>query len=255
MKMVIDTDSKSLQISDGSEERGLDLYSKEAFEVISKAWLKIGWDQKYVYTFSWLGRPIIQLPEDMVRSQEAVYQVKPTVIVETGVAHGGSLVFNAGLLKLMGGRKVIGIDIEIRPNNRKEIESHFLAPFIHLIEGDAIAPATLEQVKTQLQPDDRVMVFLDSCHERNHVYKELKLYSELVSVGSYIVATDGSMQDLYDVPRGRQDWVTDNPVEAVRDFLNENPNFELRQPAWLFNESQLKASITHWPEAWLLRVR
>ncbi len=128
MKLTIDTDTKRLvQESDGRREE-FALYSKEAFELISHQWLKVGWNQKYPYTFSWMGRPIIQLPEDMIRAQEAVYRVKPDVLIETGVAHGGSLIFYASLFKAMGKGRVIGVDIEIRSHNRKAIEGHELFP-------------------------------------------------------------------------------------------------------------------------------
>ncbi len=139
MKITIDTDTQTIR-SDQSEKI-IPLYSTEGFNAISKLWLKVGWNQKHVYTFSWMGRPIIQLPEDMIRVQEAIFQVKPTVIVETGIAHGGSLIFSASLLKTMGieGR-VIGVDIEIRSHNRNAIEEHFLFPYITLIEGGSTEP-------------------------------------------------------------------------------------------------------------------
>ena len=115
----------------------------EAFALISQAWLRCGWDNKYVYSFSWLGRPIIQLPEDMVRIQEVIYAVQPDLIIETGIAHGGSLIFYASLCKAMEKGSVVGIDIEIRPHNRKAIETHPLFPFITLIEGSSIEPAVV----------------------------------------------------------------------------------------------------------------
>ncbi len=123
---------------DGEVTHRLD--SPEAFRLISKAWVRCGWDTKYVYSFSWMGRPVIQLPEDMLRIQEVIYEVKPDVIVETGVAHGGSLIFYASLFKAMGKGRVIGIDIEIRPHNRSAIEAHEMKPLISLIEGSSVDP-------------------------------------------------------------------------------------------------------------------
>src|SRR3954451_12502458 len=129
MKITIDTDSKTFVVHDGGGNRTLNLYEREAFEVISDVWLKTSWNQKYSYTFTWMGRPIIQHPEDLVRLQETIYTLKPDVIIETGVAHGGSLIFYASLMKAMGkGRRVVGVDIEIRPHNRAAIEAHELAP-------------------------------------------------------------------------------------------------------------------------------
>src|SRR5712671_6532094 len=115
MKLTIDTEKRTLTHDESGQPKPIDLYSKEAFEILSRHWLRVGWNQKYVYTFSWMGRPVIQLPEDMVRAQEVIYRIKPDVIIETGVAHGGSLIFYAGLCKAMGRGRVIGIDVEIRP--------------------------------------------------------------------------------------------------------------------------------------------
>jgi cephalosporin hydroxylase len=138
MRIVIDTAEKTFIAADGQR---LDLYGKEAFELISDLWLKTSWNQKYSYTFTWLGRPIIQHPEDLVRLQEVIFTLRPDVIIETGVAHGGSLIFYASLFKAMGREgRVIGIDIEIRWQNRKAIESHELAYYISLIEGDSANP-------------------------------------------------------------------------------------------------------------------
>src|SRR3954468_7792383 len=136
MRLTIDTDAATLTVEKGPEPaQTLPLYSTQAFELLSEQWLKVGWNEKYVYTFSWLGRPLIQLPEDVIRIQEVVYRVKPDVIIETGVAHGGSLVLYASLCKAMGRGRVVGVDIEIRPHNRKAIESHELSELITLVEG------------------------------------------------------------------------------------------------------------------------
>ena len=135
MKLIIDPEARKLVHETSSETHIFDLYSREAFELISMQWVRVGWNQKYPYTFSWMGRPIIQLPEDMIRIQEVIYRVKPDVIIETGVAHGGSLIYYASLCKAMENGRVIGIDIEIRPRNRKAIEYHELSSYLRLIEG------------------------------------------------------------------------------------------------------------------------
>jgi cephalosporin hydroxylase len=254
MKLVINTDSKTLTEEINGEISEFPLYSKEAFEIISRQWLKVGWNQKYPYTFTWMGRPIIQLPEDMIRTQEALYRVKPDVLIETGVAHGGSLIYYAGLFKAMGRGRVIGVDVEIRQHNRAAIESHELAPYITLIEGSSIADDVLKKVKALIRPDERVMVILDSNHSKAHVGAELSAYHALVSVDSYIVATDGSMIDLHDVPRGKAEWVWDNPMSAAAEFAKNHPQFLLANPEWGFNESDLNKNITHWPGAWLKRI-
>ncbi|MEM9209889.1 MAG: CmcI family methyltransferase [Pseudomonadota bacterium] len=252
MRLVLDTSMGTIQMPD---DRTLDLYGQEAFELISDLWLKMSWNQKYSYTFTWLGRPIIQHPEDLVRLQELIFSVRPTVIVETGIAHGGSLILSASLLKAMGvDGRVIGVDVEIRPHNRTAIEDHALFDMITLIEGDAVALETISKVEQHIRPDDAVLVILDSNHSYDHVMKELKAYNRFVTKDSYIVSTDGIMRLVHDVPRGESEWVTDNPANAAEDFAASTTEFVLEQPNWLFNESELDKVITAWPSAWLRRV-
>ena len=256
MKIQIDTDKKELSVTDGGSSRVLDLYGKEAFELISDVWLKTSWNQKYSYTFTWMGRPIIQHPEDLVRLQETIYTLKPDVIIETGVAHGGSLILSASLMKAMGkGRSVVGVDIEIRPHNRKAIEAHELAPMIRLVEGNSVAPEIVAQAAREIKPGDTVLVILDSNHSREHVAAELEAYYHLVTPGSYIVATDGIMRDVCDVPRGTLGWKTDNPAQAAADFAAKHPEFVIESPQWRFNESDLNQNITGWPDAWLKKIK
>ncbi len=253
MKLIIDTDNQQLiQEIDGNQVC-LDLYSKQAFELISQQWLKVGWNQKYPYIFTWMGRPIIQLPEDMIRTQEVIYRVQPDVIIETGVAHGGSLIYYASLCKAMEKGRVIGIDVEIRPHNRKAIEAHELFPYITLIEGNSIEPELVRQVKSTVKPGETVMVILDSCHTKAHVLAELEAYADLVTPGSYLVATDGIMKEVSDVPRGQAEWHCDNPKAAAAEFAQQHLEFILKQPEWPFNESELTKNVTHWPGAWLQR--
>lgn len=254
MKILIDTNEETLVIDEAGQKITIPLYSKKAFELISDQWLRTGWNQKYPYTFSWMGRPVIQLPEDMIRTQEVIYRVKPDLIIETGVAHGGSLVYYASLFKAMGKGRVIGVDIEIRPHNRLAIESHELIDFITLIEGSSTAPEIIGKVKSMINPGEKVLVILDSNHTKQHVVNELQAYCEFVTKDSYIVATDGSMKDLHDVPRGSADWVWNNPTAAAAEFSEQHPEFVLEQPTWPFNESELTENITHWPGAWLRRI-
>lgn len=249
MKVEIDTETGQIVV-DG---RAAPLYGDEGFRVISDLWIKVGWNQKYSYTFSWLGVPIIQLPEDMVRYQEVVARLKPDVIVETGVAHGGSAIYSASLCRLIGKGRVIAVDIEIRPRNRAAIEDHPLADLITLIEGSSTSPAVVEQVKGAIRPGESVLVVLDSNHSYAHVTDELTAYSPLVTAGSYIVATDGVMRDLTDVPRGAREWDRDNPARAARDFAAKHPEFALEPPPRQFNEATFTGEITHWPDAWLRR--
>ncbi len=253
MKLTIDTTAQTLVRVDGTESTEVPLYSREAWELISREWVRVGWSQKYQYTFSWFGRPIIQLPEDMIRIQEVIYSVKPDVIVETGVAHGGSLIFYSSLCQAMGKGRVIGIDIEIRPHNRKAIERHELAHRITLVEGSSTDPAVVHKVAALINPKETVLVLLDSNHTKAHVSAELDAYHRFVTPGSYIVATDGIMKDLHDVPRGDESWVWNHPTASAEEFAQAHPEFLLEQPKWPFNESQLTSNITHWPGAWLRR--
>lgn len=253
MKILIDTEKGSLITENIDQHIQIPLFSKQSFEIISQLWLKVGWNEKYQYTFSWMGRPIIQLPEDMIRVQEVIYRIKPDVIIETGVAHGGSLIFYASLSKAMGKGRVIGVDIEIRSHNRKAIESHELFSYITLIEGSSINPVIVQQVKSRIKEGETVMIFLDSNHTKQHVLAELEAYHGFVTSGSYIVATDGSMKDLYDVPRGNAAWVYDHPTAAAAEFVQTHQDFVIEQPMWPFNESQLNENVTHWPGAWLRR--
>jgi cephalosporin hydroxylase len=253
MRIIIDTDKQVVVQETDDQRQTFGLYSKEAFELISHQWLRVGWSQKYSYTFSWLGRPIIQLPEDMVRVQEVIYRVKPDVIVETGIAHGGSLVYYASLCKSMDKGRVIGVDIKIHPHNRQAIADHKLSPYITLVEGNSIEPEIIKVVKSLIQPGETVMVFLDSCHTKEHVLNELTAYHDIVSPGSYIVATDGIMNDIYDLPSVDKEWQWNNPKAAALEFVKTNPQFIIEQPSWLFNESNLIDNITYWPSAWLYR--
>ena len=253
MKLTIDTETKTIHWEDGSENGSTNLYGKESFELLSDLWVKVGWNQKYVYTFSWLGRPIIQLPQDMIRVQEVIFSVKPDVIVETGIAHGGSLIFYASLCHLLGHGRVIGIDIDIRPHNRMAIESHPLYSLITLVEGDSVDPKIVKRVKKMVEAGETVLIVLDSCHDKKHVATELDAYHELVTPGSYLIVTDGLTKCLADVPRGESSWVWNNPMDAAAEFAISHDQFVLEPPPWPFNESALSADVTHWPGAWLRR--
>ena len=253
MKISIDTEARTLW-ADG---RQLPLYSPEAFEVLSSQWVKVGWDLKYVYRYTWLGVPILQLPEDMIRIQEVIWQLRPDVIVETGVARGGSLIFYASLCRAMGHGCVIGVEKGVRTDTREALERHALSDLIMLIEGDSKDPDVVARVRRACRDEsraERVMVILDSNHSKAHVAAELAAYSGLVTVGSYIVACDGNMCDLADTTRGHADWKWNNPQEAAREFAAANPEFVIEQPALPFNESPLSGGITYWPAAWLRRT-
>lgn len=251
---MIDTDSRTLTVESAGGSSEMALYSPEAFATLSREWVRIGWAQKYSYGFSWLGRPVIQLPEDLVRIQEIIWRTRPEVVIETGVAHGGSLVFHASLLELIGSGRVIGVDIEIRPHNRAAIEAHPLAPRIQLIEGSSTAPDIVGRVKASIPDGSRVMVMLDSNHTKAHVLAELEAYAPLVTSGCYIGIADGVMRDLDDVPGGRADWNWNNPTTAVAEFAAQHPEFVLEDPPRTFQEGTIEHPVTYWPEGWLRRT-
>jgi cephalosporin hydroxylase len=247
----IDTE-KGVVTKDGTN---FPIGSPEAFKIISDVWLRSGWDAKYVYSFSWMGRPVIQLPDDMIRIQEVIFNIKPDLIIETGVAHGGSLIFYASLCKAMEKGRIIGVDIEIRPHNRKAIEEHFLYPYIDLIEGSSVDGKVVKAVEEFIQPGDTVLVLLDSNHSYTHVLNELRAYSPMVSVGSYIVATDGIMEFVVGAPRTNPDWLTNNPKKAAEDFVKENKNFIIEEPEFPFNEGVITERVTYWPSAFIKRIK
>lgn len=253
-RLTIDPETATVVVSDGEGERAYPFDSPEAFRLVSDAWLRLGWDQKYVYSFTWLGRPVIQLPEDMIRVQEVIAAVRPDVIVETGVAHGGSLVFYAALCKALERGRVIGVDVEIRPHNRSAIEAHPLFPLIELIEGDSADPETVARVAAHVTPGDTTLVLLDSNHEKQHVLAELRAYAGLVSPGSYLVVMDGIMERLAGAPRSDPDWEWNNPSAAIDEFLEEDPRFVRAEPEFAFNEGLVTERVTYWPGGYLRRV-
>jgi cephalosporin hydroxylase len=252
---IIDEESGEVIVRESGYETRFPLQSAEGFTAAARAWLRAGWDAKYVYSFTWLGRPVLQLPDDLVRIQEVIYRVRPDVLIETGVAHGGSLVFYASLFKAMGSGRVIGIDVEIRPHNKIAIERHELFPLITLLEGSSIDPQVVARVRAMMHPQDRVMVVLDSNHTRDHVLAELRCYGSLVSIGSYIAAADGIMEWIVGAPYSKVDWAWNNPRRAVLDFLAENRDFVLEEPGFPFNEGVVDCRVTYWPDAFLKRIR
>lgn len=243
--VTVDLEGKTLSVRySDNESSTFPLYAAEAFKTISRLWVKTGWAAKYSYNFSWMGRPVIQLPEDLLRIQELIYKLRPDVIVETGVAHGGSSIFFASLFEILGRGRVISIDIEIKPHNRSAIENHPLKRRITLIERSSIASKTLEEVRSLIFPNEKVMIILDSNHTKEHVRKELELYGPLATSGSYVVVEDGIMEDLSDVPGGSTEWTGDNPKAAVHEFLASHPEFEL-------DAEPTRSGTTYWPNGYL----
>lgn len=217
----------------------------------SQAWMANSICNRYSYNFRWMGLPIIQYPQDMIALQEIIWKTKPDVIVETGVARGGSLVLSASLLMLTtGNAKVIGVDIDIRPHNRSAIESHPLAPHIQLIQGSSIDPDIVAQVVTAIPKGARVMVQLDSNHTHSHVLEELRAYAPLVTPGCYCAVMDGVVEDLPPELISDRPWAKgDNPKTAVHAYLAEDDRFEIDQE---YND---KLQLTVAPDGYLRRLK
>jgi cephalosporin hydroxylase len=218
---------------------------------ISRQWMSVATRTKYAYNFTWLGRPIFQLGPDLVAMQEIVWRVRPEVIVETGIARGGSLVFYASLLELVGGPgEVIGIDIDIRAHNRVEIEAHPLARRITLVEGSSVDPLVAESVKARVGRRSPVLVVLDSNHTHDHVLSELSLYSPLVTRDSYLVVFDTAIEDLPDELFADRPWGRgNNPKTAVWEFLKTNERFRID------HEVESRLAITVAPDGYLRCVQ
>jgi len=206
---------------------------------------------QYSYNFSWMGRPIIQYPQDMIAMQEIIWEVKPDLVIETGIAHGGSLIYYASLLELIGNGEVLGIDIDIRAHNRKEIEQHPMFRRIKMIEGSSIDESIVSQVQTFAKNKKKVVVCLDSNHTHEHVLAELRLYSPFVSLDSYIVVFDTIVETL---PEGyfseKRPWgISNNPHTAVCEFLKETDQFIVDEAI----DNKLLISVA--PRGYLKRVR
>lgn len=226
------------------------------FQKQSRDWLEESMRRYYVYNFSWLGRPIIQNPIDMVAMQEIIWDVKPDLIIETGIAHGGSLIFSASMLALnstCGGpadAEVLGIDIDIRAHNRKAIEEHPLFNRITMIEGSSIAPDIIAQVKQKAKNKKSILVCMDSNHTHDHVLAELEAYAALTSVGSYCVVFDTFVEDVpADVFHNRPWHPGNSPKSAVHEYLKTHPEFEIDKSI------QNKLMITLVPDGYLKRIR
>lgn len=228
----------------------------EPLKASAQAFMKASVSPKYSYNFSWMGRPIIQYPQDMIAMQEIIWAVKPDLIIETGIAHGGSLIFSASMLELIAacdgveGGEVLGIDIEIRPHNRKAIEEHPMFKRISMIEGSSIAPDVIAQVREKASGKKRILVCLDSNHTHAHVLAELNAYGPLTSVDSYCVVFDTLIEDMQESAYPDRPWGKgDNPKTAAWEWLKTHSEFEIDKSI------HQKLLITVAPDGYLKRIR
>ena len=225
------------------------LRANQALKDDAGAFMRRSIDAKYSYNFSWMGRPIIQYPQDMVAMQEILWRVQPELIIETGIAHGGSLVFYASICELVGRGEVLGIDIDIRAHNRAAIEAHPMARHIRMIDGSSIDPGVIAQVAAQAA-GKRTLVVLDSNHTHDHVLAELQAYAPLVSVDSYCVVFDTVVEDLPPGLYPDRPWdVGNNPKTAVKAYLRDNIDFTIDE------DVEAKTLITVAPGGYLRRIR
>lgn len=220
-------------------------------QALSRIWLREITRHKYAYNFRWMGRPVIQFPQDMLAMQEIIWDVKPDLVIETGIAHGGSLVYYASLLELIGGDGyVLGIDIDIRQHNRAAIESHPMFRRIELIEGSSVSEEVAETVRGHVKGKKAVLVVLDSNHTHSHVLEELRIYAAHVTRGSYIVVFDTLLEDMPDDLLQDRPWGKgNNPKTAVREFLAGTDVFEIDK------NIESKILITVAPDGYLKRVK
>ena len=254
------------QFEDESHKRVEAFGHDQQFQTLSHKWLEASMNRQYVYNFHWLGRPIIQYPQDMVAMQDLIWRVRPDLIIETGIAHGGSLILSASMLAMLdmddaisagttmdpkvSQRKVLGIDIDIRAHNRAAIEAHPMASRIQMIQGSSIDPGVVLQVRDVAAKYKRVLVCLDSMHTHAHVLGELNAYAPLVSVGSYCVVFDTFVEDMPKRFFADRPWdVGDNPKTAVWEYLKTHPEYEIDR------SMQNKLMVTVAPDGFLKRVR
>lgn len=212
-------------------------------------WVKLSEENRLVYEIDWLGIPIIQSPEDLILIQELIFGVQPDFIIETGIAHGGGLIYYASLMELLKKGKVIGVDIEIKEHNRRAIEAHPLSKRIEMIQGDSVSDRIIREIRRRIPKDSKVIVCLDSDHTKNHVFKELELYKDFIIPGCYLVVFDTIASELGELGAlGYSKYVNNSPKEAVYEFLKGNNDFQIDKR---FNKLYVSSN----PDGYLKRIK
>jgi len=220
----------------------------QELEKVGLQWTKVAEENRLSYEIDWLGVPVIQTPEDLILMQELIFKVQPDIIIETGIAHGGSLIYYASLMELLDRGKVVGVDIEIREHNRKVIEAHPLFKRIEMIERDSVSDEAIREVRRRVPAGSNVIVCLDSDHTKPHVFKELQLYQQFVKPEGYIVVFDTNTSRLAELGACEQKYINNGPKEAVEEFLKINSNFQIDT---YYN----KLFISYSPDGYLRRIK
>ena len=226
------------------------MINDDELKKISRKWFYKSFNYEYPYHFTWLGRPIIQYPQDIIGLQELMWKIKPDLIIETGIARGGSLIFSASILEMIGKGKVIGIDVEIRKQNKIEIQKHYLFKTIIMLEGSSLDEKIVKKVYRLARGKKKILLLLDSFHTHDHVLRELNLYSNLIRKDNYILVFDTIIEDMPKNMFPNRPWGKgNNPKTAVKEFLKINKNFKLDR------KMEEKLLITSCPNGLLKRIK
>ena len=220
----------------------------QELEEVGLQWTKVAAENRLSYEIDWLGVPVIQTPEDLILMQELIFKVQPDIIIETGIAHGGSLIYYASMMELLNKGKVIGVDIEIREHNRKVIEAHPLYKRIEMIKCDSVSEETIRKVRKRIPKNSKVIVCLDSNHTKQHVLKELQLYQQFVRPGGYIVVFDTNTSKLAELGASDKMYINNSPKEAIDEFLKLNDDF-------VIDKNYNKLYISYSPDGYLRRIK
>lgn len=252
MRITIDTEAGTLGCTENGDAAEYSLYSPDAFRILSREWIALGWNLGHWASFSWMGRQLLQLPDDVLRLAELLWQIRPDVIVETGVYDGGSTLLFASLCRLSGTGRVISVERELREGVREAIREG-AGDLVAVIEGDSSLAETAQQVREMIRPGERVCLFLDSDHSMGHVGAELRNLGPLVSAGCYAIVADSVCRDLAHMPQGEVSWIHDHPGAAVDEFLRAHPEFVRERPVPLFSSGVDFSEVSYFPATWLKR--
>jgi len=239
-----------VSINENKKIKNFKLYSKNGFKILTSIYMKICTENRIMYNSNWLGMKIIQLPNDMISMQECIWNYKPDLIIETGVALGGSLIFYASIMNnYTKDFNIIGVDVEIYPENKKKIQDHFLSKNITLIEKSSVDKDTIVDIDNLIKKfkSKKILISLDSNHEFSHVNKELQLYKKFIKKNGYLIVQDGAMDDISDIPSAKPNWKLRGPKDSIKLFLKNNTDFSI-------DESYSKFGITASPNGFLRKV-